>query len=196
MEDLQRTSAFELALPADAFRARQGRIERAQRGAPAARLDRGHLSFAEIGFGRSTVPGNSVQDSRRPPAGPCARPCSRESHDLNDQKRISARSEDPRATSELEGRGRRAEGAWSSSSRAPARARAPPRSACALRQHGMKVGGRAAREGAIATAETGRAFARFTATQVEWHRMGEGFHWITQDARAATAARAERRVGR
>ena len=35
-------------------------------------------------------------------------------------------------------------------------------------------------KGAIATAETA-AFARFGA-QIEWHRMGEGFHWITQDA--------------
>jgi cob(I)alamin adenosyltransferase len=32
----------------------------------------------------------------------------------------------------------------------------------------------------MATAET-EVFARFGA-QVQWHRMGEGFHWITQDA--------------
>jgi cob(I)alamin adenosyltransferase len=47
-------------------------------------------------------------------------------------------------------------------------------------QHGMKVGVVQYVKGAIATAETG-AFAHFGA-QVEWHRMGEGFHWITQDA--------------
>jgi cob(I)alamin adenosyltransferase len=34
-------------------------------------------------------------------------------------------------------------------------------------------------KGAIATAETD-AFARF-GEQLAWHRMGEGFHWITQD---------------
>jgi len=47
-------------------------------------------------------------------------------------------------------------------------------------QHGMKVGVVQYVKGAIATAET-EAFARF-GQQVEWHRMGEGFHWITQDA--------------
>jgi cob(I)alamin adenosyltransferase len=47
-------------------------------------------------------------------------------------------------------------------------------------QHGMKVGVVQYVKGAIATAETD-AFARF-GDQVEWHRMGEGFHWITQDA--------------
>jgi cob(I)alamin adenosyltransferase len=47
-------------------------------------------------------------------------------------------------------------------------------------QHGMKVGVVQYVKGAIATAET-EAFARF-GTQIEWHRMGEGFHWITQDA--------------
>jgi cob(I)alamin adenosyltransferase len=47
-------------------------------------------------------------------------------------------------------------------------------------QHGMTVGVVQYVKGAIATAETD-AFARFGA-QVEWHRMGEGFHWITQDA--------------
>jgi cob(I)alamin adenosyltransferase len=47
-------------------------------------------------------------------------------------------------------------------------------------QHGLKVGVVQYVKGAIATAET-EAFARFGA-QVEWHRMGEGFHWITQDA--------------
>lgn len=47
-------------------------------------------------------------------------------------------------------------------------------------QHGMKVGVVQYVKGAIATAET-EAFARFE-DRVEWHRMGEGFHWITQDA--------------
>lgn len=47
-------------------------------------------------------------------------------------------------------------------------------------QHGMKVAVVQYVKGAIATAET-EAFARF-GEQVEWHRMGEGFHWITQDA--------------
>jgi cob(I)alamin adenosyltransferase len=57
-------------------------------------------------------------------------------------------------------------------------------------QHGMKVGVVQYVKGAIATAETD-AFARF-GEQVEWHRMGQGFHWITQDAeldrRAAASA--------
>jgi len=47
-------------------------------------------------------------------------------------------------------------------------------------QHGMKLGVVQYVKGAIDTAETD-AFARF-GEQVEWHRMGEGFHWITQDA--------------
>ena len=47
-------------------------------------------------------------------------------------------------------------------------------------QHGLKVGVVQYVKGAIATAET-EAFARF-GSQIEWHRMGEGFHWITQDA--------------
>jgi cob(I)alamin adenosyltransferase len=47
-------------------------------------------------------------------------------------------------------------------------------------QHGMKLGVVQYVKGAIATAETD-AFGRFGA-QVEWHRMGEGFSWITQDA--------------
>jgi precorrin-6A synthase len=47
-------------------------------------------------------------------------------------------------------------------------------------QHGIKVGVVQFVKGAIATAETD-AFARF-GESVEWHRMGEGFHWITQDA--------------
>jgi cob(I)alamin adenosyltransferase len=47
-------------------------------------------------------------------------------------------------------------------------------------QHGMKVGVVQYVKGAIATAEPD-AFARF-GDRVEWHRMGEGFHWITQDA--------------
>lgn len=46
-------------------------------------------------------------------------------------------------------------------------------------QHGMKVAVVQYVKGAIATAEPD-AFARF-GEQVEWHRMGEGFHWITQD---------------
>jgi len=46
-------------------------------------------------------------------------------------------------------------------------------------QHGMKAAVVQFVKGAIATAETD-AFARFGA-QVEWHRMGEGFSWITQD---------------
>jgi cob(I)alamin adenosyltransferase len=47
-------------------------------------------------------------------------------------------------------------------------------------QHGMQAAVVQYVKGAIATAETD-AFARF-GTQVEWHRMGEGFSWITQDA--------------
>ncbi|HEY2734974.1 MAG TPA: cob(I)yrinic acid a,c-diamide adenosyltransferase [Polyangiales bacterium] len=47
-------------------------------------------------------------------------------------------------------------------------------------QHGMKAGVVQYVKGAIATAET-EAFKRF-GEQIEWHRMGEGFHWITQDA--------------
>jgi cob(I)alamin adenosyltransferase len=55
-------------------------------------------------------------------------------------------------------------------------------------QHGMKVGVVQYVKGAIATAETD-AFARF-GQQVEWHRMGEGFSWITQDAERDRAAAA------
>lgn len=47
-------------------------------------------------------------------------------------------------------------------------------------QHGMKVGVVQYVKGAMSTAEPD-AFARFGAA-VEWHRMGEGFSWITQDA--------------
>jgi cob(I)alamin adenosyltransferase len=47
-------------------------------------------------------------------------------------------------------------------------------------QHGMNAAVVQYVKGAIPTAET-EAFARFGA-QLEWHRMGEGFHWITQDA--------------
>jgi cob(I)alamin adenosyltransferase len=47
-------------------------------------------------------------------------------------------------------------------------------------QHGMKLGVVQYVKGAMQSAETD-AFARF-GDQVEWHRMGEGFHWITQDA--------------
>jgi cob(I)alamin adenosyltransferase len=46
-------------------------------------------------------------------------------------------------------------------------------------QHGMKLAVVQYVKGAIQTAETD-AFARF-GDLVEWHRMGEGFHWITQD---------------
>jgi cob(I)alamin adenosyltransferase len=47
-------------------------------------------------------------------------------------------------------------------------------------QHGMKAAVVQYVKGAIPTAET-EAFARF-GPQVEWHRMGEGFSWLTQDA--------------
>ncbi len=47
-------------------------------------------------------------------------------------------------------------------------------------QHSIKVAVVQYVKGAIPTAETD-AFARF-GEQVEWHRMGQGFHWITQDA--------------
>ena len=47
-------------------------------------------------------------------------------------------------------------------------------------QHGMQAAVVQYVKGAIPTAET-EAFARF-GSQLEWHRMGEGFHWITQDA--------------
>ena len=47
-------------------------------------------------------------------------------------------------------------------------------------QHGMKIAVVQYVKGAIATAEPD-AFARY-GEQVEWHRMGEGFHWLTQDA--------------
>jgi cob(I)alamin adenosyltransferase len=46
-------------------------------------------------------------------------------------------------------------------------------------QHGMQIAVVQYVKGAIETAETG-AFARY-GEQVEWHRMGEGFSWITQD---------------
>jgi cob(I)alamin adenosyltransferase len=46
-------------------------------------------------------------------------------------------------------------------------------------QHGMQAAVVQYVKGAIATAETD-AFARF-GPQLEWHRMGEGFHWLTQD---------------
>jgi cob(I)alamin adenosyltransferase len=62
-------------------------------------------------------------------------------------------------------------------------------------QHGMKVAVVQYVKGAIATAETD-AFARF-GDRVEWHRMGEGFHWITQDVeldRRAAAKAWERTV--
>jgi len=47
-------------------------------------------------------------------------------------------------------------------------------------QHDMQAAVVQYVKGAIETAETA-AFAHFGA-QIEWHRMGEGFHWITQDA--------------
>ncbi len=57
-------------------------------------------------------------------------------------------------------------------------------------QHGMSTAVVQFVKGAINTAETD-AFARFGA-QVEWHRMGQGFSWHTQDPeldkRAAEAA--------
>jgi cob(I)alamin adenosyltransferase len=57
-------------------------------------------------------------------------------------------------------------------------------------QHGMQVGVVQYVKGQIACAETD-FFARFGA-QVEWHRMGQGFSWLTQDEeldrRAAQAA--------
>ena len=46
-------------------------------------------------------------------------------------------------------------------------------------QHGMQAAVVQYVKGQIATAET-EAFARF-GTQLEWHRLGEGFHWLTQD---------------
>ena len=46
-------------------------------------------------------------------------------------------------------------------------------------EHGMKVGVVQYVKGAIDTAEP-RAFARY-GEQVEWHRLGEGFSWLTQD---------------
>ena len=56
-------------------------------------------------------------------------------------------------------------------------------------QHGIKVGVVQYVKGAIATAETD-AFARF-GDRVEWHRLGEGFHWITQDAELDRRAAAQ-----
>src|SRR5215475_11881504 len=47
-------------------------------------------------------------------------------------------------------------------------------------QHGLKLAVVQYVKGAMHTAEPD-AFARF-GDQVEWHRMGEGFHWLTQDA--------------
>lgn len=47
-------------------------------------------------------------------------------------------------------------------------------------QHGMKAAVVQYVKGAIETAESS-AFASF-GERIEWHRMGEGFHWITQDA--------------
>ena len=47
-------------------------------------------------------------------------------------------------------------------------------------QHGLKLAVVQYVKGAMHTAEPD-AFARF-GEDVEWHRMGEGFHWITQDA--------------
>jgi cob(I)alamin adenosyltransferase len=47
-------------------------------------------------------------------------------------------------------------------------------------QHGLKLGVVQYVKGAMHTAEPD-AFARF-GDRVEWHRMGEGFHWLTQDA--------------
>lgn len=47
-------------------------------------------------------------------------------------------------------------------------------------QHGLKLAVVQYVKGAMQTAEPD-AFARLGA-EVEWHRMGEGFHWITQDA--------------
>lgn len=47
-------------------------------------------------------------------------------------------------------------------------------------QHGMNAAVVQFVKGAISTAETD-AFARF-GSQIEWHRMGEGFSWLTQDA--------------
>jgi cob(I)alamin adenosyltransferase len=47
-------------------------------------------------------------------------------------------------------------------------------------QHGMKAAVVQYVKGAIPTAEVD-AFARF-GDQIEWHRMGEGFSWLTQDA--------------
>ena len=47
-------------------------------------------------------------------------------------------------------------------------------------QHGLRLAVVQYVKGAMHTAEPD-AFARF-GDQVEWHRMGEGFHWLTQDA--------------
>jgi cob(I)alamin adenosyltransferase len=53
-------------------------------------------------------------------------------------------------------------------------------------QHGMNAAVVQFVKGAINTAETD-AFARF-GSQVEWHRMGEGFSWNTQDPERDRAA--------
>ncbi len=45
--------------------------------------------------------------------------------------------------------------------------------------HGLRVGVVQFIKGAMATGEA-EAFKAF-GDEVEWHRMGEGFHWITQD---------------
>jgi cob(I)alamin adenosyltransferase len=47
-------------------------------------------------------------------------------------------------------------------------------------QHGLKLAVVQYVKGAMHTAEPD-AFARLSG-EIEWHRMGEGFHWITQDA--------------
>ncbi len=47
-------------------------------------------------------------------------------------------------------------------------------------QHGLKLAVVQYVKGAMQTAEPD-AFARLSG-EIEWHRMGEGFHWITQDA--------------
>jgi cob(I)alamin adenosyltransferase len=46
-------------------------------------------------------------------------------------------------------------------------------------EHGMRVGVVQYVKGAMATAEA-TAFTRF-GDRIEWYRLGEGFHWITQD---------------
>jgi cob(I)alamin adenosyltransferase len=53
-------------------------------------------------------------------------------------------------------------------------------------EHGMKAAVVQYVKGALATAES-TAFARF-GDAIEWHRMGEGFHWNTQDPELDRAA--------